>query len=720
MKKYNIFSNLLVVLLFLINGCGGTSGSADYISVDNSVSEVPSVSIKYTKNLDNSYKFFAEISNVSEDSVISYLWNFGDNITETDVNNLNEPVVNFKSVGTYNIGLTCTIDNKEYSDSISVNITQIAQVIPNAEIKYVQNADYSYTFSVVISEVSSNEVTDYIWDFGDNITVAGEIKGETVTVSFKNTGKYDTGLTYTVNGKKFYASTQVIVNKVDGGTVTISYKQSGDSQYNFYSELKGFTDTKNAVYSWNFGGDINEVGQNNIASPLISYKSIDGIKKVVLTVTVSGREYVSNTLNIYLSDFLTAGGGFTAGHTKTFMFAVKNGKLYGWGIIPGGSSTAVTTPKLISGIPDNEYITSISAGEKHVLFLSESGKVYSMGRNEEGQLGFSDLSKINSYPEEITALSGKKIVKILAKINVSYAVDENGRLYSWGSNSGGILGTNNAESQSAVPEEVTFFSKNNIKVEDISYGNNIVIVLGSDKQVYGWGDANDYGTNGHGAGIELREPKLIDKLKGINAVQAVTDVFSSFMVSSTGEVYSWGWNLFGELGETRSDVTIPDKIDILLNIREVVKAKYTVFAIDNKDEVYSWGTGQLGRNGSSTPAKISGLTNINKVYSVYDTGYAVTNDGLLYGWGDDFCSQIGDNNPYGTVQTPKQITTFKDSTGQDIKTAIKVKEVIDLEGTTYLITEDYRLFSAGCNSDGETGTGKVSEYIAYFTEISFP
>lgn len=95
-------------------------------------------------------------------------------------------------------------------------------------------------------------------------------------------------------------------------------------------------------------------------------------------------------------------------------------------------------------------VKDVSTGTAHVLAVSLQGEVYSWGLNSSAQLGIGHL-KAKHYPcklnlfrnklqvfeaEEVldaSALSDVVIVKVFAGGHSSAAIDNNGRLFTWGS-----------------------------------------------------------------------------------------------------------------------------------------------------------------------------------------------------------------------------------------------------------------------------------------------
>ncbi|KAJ3024305.1 UNVERIFIED_CONTAM: hypothetical protein HDU68_008251 [Siphonaria sp. JEL0065] len=139
----------------------------------------------------------------------------------------------------------------------------------------------------------------------------------------------------------------------------------------------------------------------------------------------------------------------------------------------------------------SERITSITAGDHHVLALSASGKVYSMSTsnnsettNKYCQLGLGEsaftssitrnklyhVSGLASLPPSTLSTSTRsspaKIIQIASGSAFNLALASDGSVYSWGSNRYGQLGTANKGKDiaySADPIKVSFDATNQYK-----------------------------------------------------------------------------------------------------------------------------------------------------------------------------------------------------------------------------------------------------------------
>lgn len=76
--------------------------------------------------------------------------------------------------------------------------------------------------------------------------------------------------------------------------------------------------------------------------------------------------------------------------------------------------------------------------------------------------------------------------------------------------------------------------------------------------------------------------------------------YHAVALTESGEVYSWGYNGYGQLGNgTKDNFSIPQKIEGLSNIVKVDAYKYITIALNADGKVYVCGQGY-----NATPAEL--------------------------------------------------------------------------------------------------------------------
>lgn len=100
-------------------------------------------------------------------------------------------------------------------------------------------------------------------------------------------------------------------------------------------------------------------------------------------------------------------------------------------------------PKLVPSFPEGTRI--ISGGQHHTLALDRLGHVYSVGRNDYGRLGIGTTTGEVSELKLIPSLENENCCDIGCGNCVSFAVNTNGNVYSWGMGDSYQLGHGNED-----------------------------------------------------------------------------------------------------------------------------------------------------------------------------------------------------------------------------------------------------------------------------------
>jgi alpha-tubulin suppressor-like RCC1 family protein len=189
------------------------------------------------------------------------------------------------------------------------------------------------------------------------------------------------------------------------------------------------------------------------------------------------------------------------------------GKIFAWGDnLYGqlGDNTTVNknTPTNITsrfGLHSGEVVTMISgAGDEHSVAITNQSRVFTFGRNNQGQLGNgNDLIASSPIPIDITSLfnlsSEETIQTLTGGASFSIITTSLGRIMSWGGNFSGQLGNGNNTNQ-FTPVNIAnqFVLQDGESVKSISSGHSQSFALTSVGRVFVWG-AN--GSNQLGDGL---------------------------------------------------------------------------------------------------------------------------------------------------------------------------------------------------------------------------
>ncbi|MDT7508233.1 InlB B-repeat-containing protein [Bifidobacterium sp. H6bp22N] len=338
----------------------------------------------------------------------------------------------------------------------------------------------------------------------------------------------------------------------------------------------------------------------------------------------------------------------------------SDGNVYGWGrlsfTLPSDRPGIVTPPTGVS-------FTQISGGLGFALALGSDGNLYSWGSDLYGEMGRGDVTYSPQLGKVIMPTDGTKFTQFSAGFVHSLAIGSDGNLYSWGYNNSGQLGNGTTDSSRhgtpskvAMPAGVTKFTQ-------ISAGNDHSLTLDSDGNLYSWG-YNMYGQLGKGNSdfvIEQLTPsKGLMPADGTKFTQISAGYKHSLALGTDGNVYSWGDNSKSQLGRTPASGTqdsTPRKVNPPTGVRgftQVIAGSNHSLALGSDGNLYSWGDnskGQLGRSASGTqdgtPGKVTMPGGITITQASAEGGYlgdfslALGSDGNLYSWGSNSRGQLG-------------------------------------------------------------------------------
>ncbi len=289
-----------------------------------------------------------------------------------------------------------------------------------------------------------------------------------------------------------------------------------------------------------------------------------------------------------------------------FTLAVGNdGNVYAWGLnssgqLGNGTTTNSNTPVMVN-LPGGVKARAVAAGTAFGLALGSDGNVYAWGLNSGGQLG--DSTTTNSFlPVMVKMPSGVTATAIFAGPAFSLAIGSDGNTYAWGSNGTGQLG-DSTTTNSSIP--VRTLMPGGVTATAISAGSSFSLAVGSDGNVYAWG-GNGFGQLGNGTKTNSSVPLKVDLPSGVTAKAVAGGRLFASAVGSDGNLYAWGDNLYGELGNDTVDVPASNSLPTVVKLPAGVSAegvtaiRWSGYALGSNDSVYAWGYNQEGELGIGT------------------------------------------------------------------------------------------------------------------------
>ncbi|XP_055980624.1 RCC1 domain-containing protein 1 [Sorex fumeus] len=198
-------------------------------------------------------------------------------------------------------------------------------------------------------------------------------------------------------------------------------------------------------------------------------------------------------------------------------------------LLPGARAYVSPRPPHYRPLGPELRARRLELGAEHALLLDAAGQVFSWGAGRHGQLGHGTLEPAPE-PRLLEALQGLSVAAVAAGGWHSVCVSEAGDLYVWGWNEAGQLGLPaRGLGEPQVAEAPS---------------------LGGDTAAEDKKEADPY--------IAVQPfPALLDLPSDSDVIAASCGSRHTAAVTRTGELYSWGWGKYGQLGH--ADTTSLDR-----------------------------------------------------------------------------------------------------------------------------------------------------------------
>lgn len=290
----------------------------------------------------------------------------------------------------------------------------------------------------------------------------------------------------------------------------------------------------------------------------------------------------------------------------------------------------------------------------------------------------------------VSALTGywtpPSLTKIAAGSYHSCAL-ANGKVYCWGDNSFGQIGTGSGADYHTTPTLPAALPAGSTAI-DVSVGGDYSCALLSNGKVYCWGD-NNLGQLGGGVSYENIEVPFLVKDNGALSGKSVTAISSGqnhTCAIADGDAFCWGMNSSRQLGNTSVTAIFSNEPVAVTKAANMLSGK-TVTDIDGGSAhtcavasgvAYCWGansSGQLGDNSitnRNAPVAVSTTAFGSRTPTAISSGgnhSCAIASGLAYCWGANSSRQLGGSGANSYYQVPNPVTT---STGLSGKTVTNI------------------------------------------------
>jgi alpha-tubulin suppressor-like RCC1 family protein len=271
--------------------------------------------------------------------------------------------------------------------------------------------------------------------------------------------------------------------------------------------------------------------------------------------------------------------------------AIKNdGTFWMWGSIVGSGSVFTQAPLRFVGVQD---MRKVAIADGHTLILDKNGRIWAFGDNASGQLGTGTFTPAN-LPVKIDGITG--VAQIAAANPVSRARTSDGGVWSAGALLGN--GTTNESNRfirlAGLPAAV-----------DIAAGDEAEFVIAADGTAFSWGTAG-FLCSGPGQ-VQRNAPTPISSSR-VWAHAAAVSGFSPYalLTRTDGTLWSCGDNQNGTLGDgTTTHRDSPVRVGTLTGVRSADGSPDFAAASTSDGHYWTWGFNLEGQFGNGTTGTTS-------------------------------------------------------------------------------------------------------------------
>ena len=397
-------------------------------------------------------------------------------------------------------------------------------------------------------------------------------------------------------------------------------------------------------------------------------------------------------------------------------------QLYAWGRNDVGQlgvicdASAQLTPQTCAQTPFLDF-SNMCNKSNHMLVLDCQNKLYGWGCNNVGQIGNNCLTNQFLPVAICSSCSFRYAAAYCCQVDVnaiylSHAIGIDGKLYIWGCNHTGLIGDGSKQNKYVPTNVCPTCSFKHVYTDACS-----TYALTTDNKILTWG-CNICGQLGNGNTTDTIFPTSVYPSCNFICLHVVNSQFVSstygtsvYALDANCKLFSWGSNLYGELGNNNtnpeySPINICPSCTFMCVFGDDSYRSKGIFALTTDCKLFTWGTNSNNKLGNGdinaldvcVPTAICSSCTFKCVITCNDLVLAITTNNKLFGWGDNTFGRVGT----GLVCSSNQI-----SPGAICPSCDFIFVAIN-GSSTHALTTDCKLFSWGRNLDGNLGDGTTT------------
>lgn len=299
-------------------------------------------------------------------------------------------------------------------------------------------------------------------------------------------------------------------------------------------------------------------------------------------------------------------------------------------------------------------------------------------------------------------------------------VTRQGEVFTWGEESGGRLGHGVGKdvTQPRLVESLSFCGVDLVACGEF---HSCAVTMGG--ELYTWGDGtHKAGLLGHGTDVSHWIPKRISgPLEGLQVALVTCGPWHTALVTSTGQLFTFGDGTFGVLGHgNRESVLYPKEVESVSGLRTITVACgvwHTAAVVEvivthssasvSSGKLFTWGDGDKNRLGHGDkesrlkPTCVPALIdhNFQKIACGHSLTIGLTSSGRVFTMGSSVYGQLG--NPQSDGKLPCLV--------DDKLIGESVEEIACGAYHVAVLTSKNEVYTWGKGANGRLGHGDVED-----------
>lgn len=396
-----------------------------------------------------------------------------------------------------------------------------------------------------------------------------------------------------------------------------------------------------------------------------------------------------------------------------YSLAIKgNGIAWGWGANSAGqlgtnNVTSYSSPVAVVG---SHSFTAVAAGHytntalgATIALKADTGAVWAWGNNVYGQLG---NNTVTSYSSPVLIVGSHSFTNIKTSGAHSMGLKSNGEIWCWGLATSGQLGDNSTTNKSSPVLVIGSHSFTRLGASLVSANS---AGLKANGEMWSWG-ANTSGQLGNSSTTGTSSPVLV--VGSHSFTQLALGNATAYGLKADGSLWGWGDNSYGQIGNnTRTNYSSPILVVGNHSFIDMQAANTWIVALKANGQAWCWGaniTGNLG-DGSTTsrssPVLVVGSHSFTQVAAGRVHSMGLKENGEIWGWGYNLYGQIGSNNRT-SYSSPVLVVGSHVFTALMNQLIIGTPTITDMENEKFFPAQQ-NITITGLNFGAIQGTGKV-------------